>query len=111
MIRKAEVHRNSIFAGILTEEDDTTYTFEYDDSYINNDKHPPVSLTLPKCNKTYTSDYLFPFFFNMLAEGVNRKLQLRHLQISEHDHFGLLLATSSKNTIGAVIVKEITQHG
>ena len=40
----------------------------------------------------------------MLSEGVNRKLQCRHLQIDENDYFGLLLATSGTETIGAVSV-------
>jgi len=107
MNRKAEVYRNSIYVGILSEQEDKTYKFEYDQDYLNNDKNLAVSLTMPKSNKTYKSKYLFPFFFNMLAEGVNRKLQLRQLQISENDHFALLLATSSKDTIGAISVKEI----
>ena len=107
MKRKAEVYRNSLFVGILSEENDLTYKFEYDQEYLNNDEYPAVSLTMPKSQKIYKSDYLFPFFFNMLAEGVNRKVQSRQLQISENDHFGLLLATSSKDTIGAVRVKEI----
>ncbi|MDA8693160.1 HipA N-terminal domain-containing protein [Saprospiraceae bacterium] len=107
MSRRAEVYRNSILVGTLSEENDKTYTFVYDNAYLNNDNNPPVSLTMPKRSKVYEATYLFPFFFNMLAEGVNRKLQMRQLQISEDDHFGLLLATSSKNTIGAVHVKEI----
>ena len=111
MNRKAEVFRNSIFVGILSEEDDMTYKFEYDQDYLNNDKNPALSLTMPKINKIYKSPYLFPLFFNMLSEGVNRKMQSRQLQISENDHFGLLLATSSKDTIGAISVKEIIDHG
>lgn len=107
MNRKAEVYRNSIYVGLLSEEDDKTFVFKYDQNYLNNDKNLAVSLTMPKSNKTYKSEFLFPFFYNMLAEGVNKKVQLRQLQISENDHFGLLLATSNKDTIGAISVKEI----
>jgi len=110
MKRKAQVYRNSTFVGILSEEEDKTYRFEYDLAYFDNERNPPVSLTMPKSYQTHNSEYLFPFFFNMLAEGVNKKLQLGRLKISENDHFGLLLATSSKETIGAVSVKEIVEN-
>lgn len=107
MSRKAEVYRNFIFVGILIEEEDRTFTFEYDTDYLIHDKNPAVSLTMPKTYKVYKATSLFPFFYNMLAEGVNKKLQNRHLRIDDHDHFGLLLATSSIDTIGAVHVKRI----
>jgi len=106
-MRKCEVYRNSSLVGILTEEDDKTFKFEYDQVYFNNNTCPAVSLTMPKNKGTYKSTYLFPFFANMLAEGVNKQLQLRQFQINEKDQFGLLLATSSQNTIGAVHVKEM----
>ncbi len=107
MSRAAKIYRNSILAGILTEDDNRNYRFEYNSAYFLNDQCPSVSLTMPKTKKEYLSDYLFPFFFNMLAEGVNRKVQSRQFQISENDHFGLLLATSSKDSIGAIWVEEI----
>lgn len=108
-MRSARVYRNSILAGILKEESDRTFRFDYDTEYWVDNNKPPISLTLPKSRQSYQSDYLFPFFFNMLTEGVNRKVQLRHLQISEQDHFGLLLATSSRDSIGAVTVEEIIE--
>jgi len=106
-MRAARVYRNALYAGILKEETDGTFSFEYDTEYWVNNNNSAISLTLPKINQSYKSKYLFPFFFNMLTEGVNRKIQLRHLQISEGDNFGLLLATSSRDSIGAVTLEEI----
>lgn len=106
-MRSARVYRNAKFAGILKEESDRSFSYEYDLEYLNDEKNLAISLTLPKSSRTFKSDYLFPFFYNMLAEGENKKLQLRHLRISDKDDFGLLLATSSKDSIGAIIVKEI----
>jgi len=108
-MRAARVYRNSIFAGILREEPNSTFSFSYDLKYLNNRDYQAISLTLPKSNITYYSDSLFPFFFNMLSEGVNRSVQTRQFQISENDHFGLLLATSSYDTIGAVTLDSITR--
>jgi serine/threonine-protein kinase HipA len=106
-MRKAAVYRNGIFAGILMEENRKRYIFKYEKIYFDDIKMPAISLTLPKNKQEYTSEVLFPFFFNMLSEGVNRKLQSTQLRIDEDDSFGLLMATAQSDTIGAVTVKPI----
>jgi len=92
---------------MLTEETRKMYIFRYDHDYFNDPAAPAVSLTLPKSKQEYRSPYLFPFFFNMLAEGVNKELQSRQLRIDKEDSFGLLLATTGNDTIGAVTVKPL----
>lgn len=109
-MRALEIYRNGILTGILTEEDRQHYTFRYDDDYYKNTNLPPVSLTLPKTEQAYSSESLFPFFFNMLSEGVNRKLQSVQIRIDEEDDFGLLAATAKYDTIGAITVKPIRNH-
>ncbi len=103
-----EIYRNGTLAGLLTEENRQHFVFMYDDNYFNDANKPAISLTLPKTQKEYSSEFLFPFFFNMLSEGVNRKLQSTQLRIDEEDNFGLLMATAQYDTIGAVTVKPIT---
>lgn len=107
-MRQAAVYRNGNFAGVLTEVSRKEFSFRYDDAYFNDSNKPAISLTLPKTQKEYYSTYLFPFFFNMLSEGVNRKLQSTQLKIDEEDNFGLLVATAQFDTIGAVTVKPLT---
>jgi serine/threonine-protein kinase HipA len=104
-MRAAEVYCKGKFAGILTEENGKSYVFRYDDKYFRDTEKPAVSLTLPKTQQEYRSEYLFPFFFNMLSEGANRQAQSRLLKIDEKDHFGILLATAQYDTIGAITVK------
>lgn len=106
-MRALEIYRNGILAGILTEENRHHYIFRYDDKYFNDTKTPGISLTMPKTQQEYTSAFLFPIFFNMLSEGVNRKLQSKQLRIDEEDNFGLLAATAQHDTIGALTVKPI----
>ena len=106
-MRAMEIYCNGTFAGILTEENLHQFVFRYDDNFFMDSGKPAISLTLPKTKKEYRSDYLFPFFFNMLGEGANRKLQSIQLRIDEEDNFGLLMATAQKDTIGAVTVKPI----
>ena len=105
-MRKANVYRNNELVGTLVEENHDSYIFRYDDVWFANPNKPDVSLTIAKTRQEYNSTFLFPFFFNMLSEGVNRKLQCRQLKIDENDHFGLLLATAMYDTIGAVTVKQ-----
>lgn len=106
-MRKVTIYRNGILAGTLTEVSRNHFVFTYNDDYYNDNKQPPISLTLPKNRKEYKSDSLFPFFFNMLSEGVNRKLQCKNLRIDENDSFGLLMSTAQFDTVGAVTVKRI----
>lgn len=108
-MRKAKVLHNGELAGVLTELDRTNYTFEYNENYFNNANSPAISLTLPKSKRSYLSKYLFPFFTNLLSEGVNKKLQCNRLKIDENDDFGLLLATANNDTIGAITLKAITE--
>lgn len=106
-MRQAAVYRNGLLAGTLSEENPQQYVFRYEDTYFTDSSKVALSLTLPKTQQEYHSPYLFPFFFNMLSEGVNRKLQSTQLRIDEEDHFGLLLATAQFDTVGAVTIKPL----
>ena len=106
-MRKANVYRNRQLAGTLIQHNMQSYEFRYADEWFANENLPSISLTIPKTKKTYHADHLFPFFFNMLSEGANKKLQCRQLKIDENDHFGLLVATANNDTIGAITVKPV----
>ena len=102
------VYNNNILAGHLIEEDDKSYTFLYDTYYYNDSSKPAISLTFLKTKKEYHSKFLFPFFFNLLSEGANRRVQLLEYKIDEKDDFSLLVKTAQYDTIGSITVKEIT---
>ena len=99
------VYLNDEAVGTITKAGEA-FIFRYNDDYYNNPQKKAISVTLPKTQQEYRSGELFPFFFNMLSEGVNRKLQCQLLKIDENDYFSLLLATGGKETIGAVSVKQ-----
>ncbi len=107
MKRLAKVYLNKELAGILSH--DTEYSFRYLDSYFNDSKKTAISLSLPKSKQEYTSVFLFPFFFNLLSEGVNRQLQNKRFKLGEKDYFGLLLATAQFDTIGAITLEEVKE--
>lgn len=109
-MKKAEVYCHGIKAGILTEEaSGRDYTFVYDKEYMADSTHEPISVTMPMREEPYRSEFLFPFFTNMLPEGANRKIVCRSWRLDERDFFGLLLKVATFDTIGAVIVKDISE--
>ena len=103
-MRRGNVYNSQRLAGILEELDDGRYRFTYDPDYLADESTGPISLTLPKRQQPYISDHLFSFFYGLLSEGPNRRLQCRLLGIDEDDAFGLLLATAG-DTIGSVRVE------
>jgi serine/threonine-protein kinase HipA len=107
MARRAEIYNNGQFAGILEKRESDLYEFRYDDSYFKDQNRYAISLSLPKGKQEYTSPVLFPFFYGLLSEGINKQTQCRLLRIDENDHFSLLLATANTDTIGSITVKEI----
>ena len=104
---RAGVYNNGILAGILEKQLDGAYSFEYDEVYLQNDKNPSISLTLPRSIIKHQSEKLFAFFYGLLSEGVNKNIQCRLLKIDENDHFGRLLLTAQEDNIGSITVKPL----
>lgn len=106
-MRKAKVLFKNDEAGILTQYDDGSFSFRYQDEWIANNSKQSISLTLPKIEKEFHSKYLFPFFYNMLPEGSNKQVVCKLNRIDREDHFGLLMSTAKNDSIGAVTVRII----
>ena len=106
MSAKGEVYNNSVLAGVLEKTDTQEYVFRYDQRYFDDPACPAISLSFPKSHQEYRSSNLFPFFFGLLSEGVNKQTQCRLLRIDENDDFTLLLKTASNDTIGSITIKE-----
>lgn len=106
-MRSAKVLYKEEEAGILTQMDDGSFSFIYSPSWINDSAQPSISLTLPKSQIQFHSDYLFPFFFNMIPEGANKQIICKKKRIDINDYFSLLLEVAKEDTIGAVRVLKI----
>lgn len=102
-MKTGQVFFRDIPAGVLIK-DETGYRFRYHEAYLKDASLPDISATLPKRPQEYRSPVLFPFFFGLLAEGVQKERQCRELKIDENDHFTRLLETSAYGAIGAVYV-------
>jgi serine/threonine-protein kinase HipA len=109
-MRQAKILFKEEEAGLLTQQDDGSFTFRYHDAWFTNNSKASISLTLPKTQQEFHSKYLFPFFFNMLPEGSNKQVVCKYMRIDSDDYFGLLLTTAKNDSIGAVRVIKIEQE-
>ncbi len=101
-MRQASVLFKNDEAGILTQHDDGSFTFRYHDDWVSNSDRQSISLTLPKAQKEFHAQYLFPFFYNMLPEGSNKEVVCKLNRIESDDYFGLLMTAAKNDSIGAV---------
>jgi serine/threonine-protein kinase HipA len=86
------VYFHDRFAGVLRQEPDGRFAFNYDDAYLTAGK-PAIAYTLPLQAEThYSATGLHPFFDNLVAEGWLANAQARALNISRDNRFARLLA-------------------
>ena len=105
-MQEAKVYRNSQFIGRLQKNDNGIYTFIYDKVYLLNSEALSISVHFPLQKEAFTSSILFAFFFNLLAEGVVKKMQCKAFKLDENDHFSRLIKTTQTNTIGSITLEE-----
>lgn len=106
-MRKAKILYKDEEAGVLTQHDDGSFSFKYNDTWLAANNKPDISLTLPKSKQEFHSKFLFPFFYNMLPEGSNKQVVCKLSRIDQTDYFGLLMTTAKYDSIGAVRVLKI----
>jgi serine/threonine-protein kinase HipA len=104
-MRKASITMHNKMAGFLSE-DESGYTFIYEESYLNDPWTEAISLTMPKQLNPFTSKSLFPFFDGLIPEGWLVQIAERSWKINSRDRMGLLLACC-EDCIGAVSVVEV----
>lgn len=101
-MRQAKIYFNKSHAGILTEQEDKHFLFEYLPDY----KGPGISLTLPTTQKKYLFIQFPSFFDGLLPEGPQLEALLKQAKLDRNDFFGQLI-TVGKDLVGAVSVEEI----
>ncbi|MEX0980779.1 MAG: HipA N-terminal domain-containing protein [Bacteroidales bacterium] len=103
------IYKGKIKAGKLWVDDDG-YHFEYADDFIDDNGTRPISVNMPKTQKTYHSKELFHYFKSILSEGENREQICKALSIDPSDNWSLLALTCQHDTIGAITVRNM-EHG
>jgi serine/threonine-protein kinase HipA len=100
-MRSAEVLVQNQLAGVLSEENDGTYSFTYQESYVG----PPVSLTMPVGRKIHSFKNFPPFFDGLLPEGGQLEALLRREKLDRDDYLGQLI-TVGADLVGAATVRK-----
>ena len=101
--RNAQVFYNDDLAGYISETTEG-YSFEYNKEFLK--KNIAISISLPPRKEPYESRELFPFFRGLLPEGWYLDIVTATQKVDREDLFGLLLCTTSVDTIGAVTVRK-----
>ena len=101
ILRKANVYFKDDLAGYLSETNEE-YIFQYDREFLK--KNIPISISLPPREEPYKAAELFSFFKGLLPEGWYLDIVSATQKVDSKDPFGVLLATTSVDTIGAVTV-------
>lgn len=106
-MRRAKILYKDEEAGVLTQHDNDSFTFSYNETWKADNNKPAICLTLPKIEQEFHSEFLFPFFYNMLPEGSNKQVACKLNRIDPADYFGLLMTTAKNDNIGAIRVIKI----
>ncbi len=96
-----------MFAGQVGE-DEQGYYFVYDVVYLQDERVPAISFTLPKQSLPFRSKTMIPFFDGLIPEGWLLDIAVKNWSIKGTDRLGLLL-TFCKDCIGAVSVQQETE--
>jgi len=105
-MKVVRVLQNNIYVGLLSKEDNGKYTFVYSNKFLEDKESYPISVNFPKQKEIFVSNHLFSFFSSLLSEGNMKDMQCRHLKIDENDDFTRLIKTTTKDTIGSVLIEE-----
>lgn len=100
-MRKARICMHGKFAGILEELTDGHYQFNYASEY----QGPPISLSMPLNQSTYTFDVFPSCFRALLPEGFLLIALLRKFKFHHQDYFSQLLQVG-QDLLGAITVEE-----
>lgn len=107
-MNQAKIFLKDKWAGMLTE-DETGFTFQYNNIYLNDSEAEAISLTMPLKSESFQDKVLFPFFDGLIPEGWLLDIAERSWKISQRDRMSLLLACC-KDCIGAVSVVQINSE-
>ncbi len=105
-MRQAKILYTDLVCGLLTETDDGTFTFQYDENYVDQYPNQFITFTMPVRKKEYKDKRLFAFFEGLIPEGWLLDIASKNWKINTNDRMGLLLACC-QNCIGAVSVQPV----
>lgn len=104
-MRKLRVFCHGKACGVLEEMiPQGFYSFIYNEDY----KGPPISLTMPVHQKSFTYEDFPPFFDGLLPEGFQLEGLVRQHKVDHHDYMSQLEIIGS-DLIGAITIYPIQE--
>jgi serine/threonine-protein kinase HipA len=112
-MKKGQVKLHDTIVGsvyqVIGNEDENKngYFFEYNDDYIKNPIHGPISQTLPVRKEPFhDKENLIPFFDGLIPEGFLLDIAIKNWKLNEKDRMELLLSVCN-DCVGAVSINRI----
>ena len=90
MARVLDIYLHNFLAGKLLQDNLGDLSFQYTESYINNENAWPISVSMPVCSGIYKGILVKAFFSGFLPEDVMRHRLAQYLGVSEKNPFSLL---------------------
>ncbi len=90
MTRILDVYLHEIKAGRLTQDEDGTLTFAYQNEYLDDGDRPAISVSMPLREEAYAHKIASSYFSGLLPDERARKRLASALGVSETNAFGLL---------------------
>ena len=104
-MKKGLVYKKTILTGFVWE-DENSYSFQYDETYLQNPVYGSVSKTLPLRSQVFSDKNMLPFFDGLIPEGWLLQIAIDNWKLNARDRMTLLL-TLCKDCIGDVsIIKQ-----
>lgn len=100
-MKKARIFFNNIPAGILTEQNNGHFIFEYLENY----QGPAIFLTMPTSQRNCQFNEFPAAFDNLLPEGQRLEALLRQAKLNRHDYLSQLIAVGN-DMIGAITIEQ-----
>ena len=109
-MRKGDVYYGQQLAGVITENNDGQFEFQYHSEYVKTFPDQFITFSMPVRHEVYVDNRLFPFFEGLIPEGWLLEIAAKSWKLNPNDRMGLLLACC-QNCIGAVSVVNTTKDG
>lgn len=100
-----EEYGDFVLAGQIQGETWEDATFQYEESYLENQSHRPISISLPFQEDTFSPFETRCYFEGLLPEGYTRKCVAGWMHVAEEDYLSVLAGLGNE-CLGAVWICE-----
>lgn len=105
LLIQIELNGENVYVGDIVGNDSNDACFTYSESYADDPKHRPISISLPLAKRTFNAQATRNFFEGLLPEGFTRRCIAEWMHAEENDYLSIL-AGLGRECLGAIKVIE-----